>query len=433
MTIREILARREAIRTELRAIHDGASGGALSADAQARWTALEGEATTLQSQESRQAALDDLDRRAAGNTIAAGHDTRFEDLAAQVTMVDTIRAQMGGTDAACGRAREVSAELARRSGKTPEGLLFSLVASGAPREQRVFTTTNPGSGPGSNLIQTTVSPNLIDRLRERVLVRALGATVLGGLVGNLNIPRLKSSATAYWVAENTAITESDPATDFIGLTPHHVGGLTALSRNMLMQPSLDVTRMVENDLMKLIAVAIDQAAIAGGGANQPSGLLAAGSGITIVSGGANGQVPAWPNVMNLIGAVDQSNGLDGSPAFLTNAKFVKAARQIAKTPGDTSSNFIMNDPGTLAGYTLGSTQNVPSNLTKGTGTNLSALVFGDWSQLIIGFWSELDILVNPYDSTAYASGGVLVRAMATCDVKIRQPAAFAALTDIIAP
>jgi hypothetical protein len=39
----------------------------------------------------------------------------------------------------------------------------------------------PAGGPGSNVIQTTVSPNLIDRLRERVLVRRLGATVLGGL------------------------------------------------------------------------------------------------------------------------------------------------------------------------------------------------------------------------------------------------------------
>jgi hypothetical protein len=76
---------------------------------------------------------------------------------------------------------------------------------------------------------------------------------------------------------------------------------------------------------------------------------------------------------------------------------------------------------------------VPATFTKGTGTALSALIFGDWSQLLLGFWSELDILVNPYDSTAYAAGGVLIRAMMTCDVEIRHPLSFAAITDLIAP
>jgi HK97 family phage major capsid protein len=185
--------------------------------------------------------------------------------------------------------------------------------------------------------------------------------------------------------------------------------------------------------MKLLAVALDQAAITGGGANQPSGLLAAGSGINIVAGGTNGAAITWANIIALIGAVDQSNGLDGSPAFLTNAKVVKSARQITKTAGDTSSNFIMSDPNTLAGFPLGNTQNVPATGTKGTGTALSSLIFGDFSQLVLGFWSELDILVNMYDSTAYAAGGVLVRAMMTADVKIKQPLAFGAITDVIAP
>jgi hypothetical protein len=79
-----------------------------------------------------------------------------------------------------------------------------------------------------------------------------------------------------------------------------------------------------------------------------------------------------------------------------------------------------------------STQNVPSNGTKGTSSGVcSALIFGDWSSLYIGFWSELDLLVNPFDSTAYAAGSVLVRAMMTCDVQLRHAAAFAATTDIL--
>ncbi len=432
-TMRELLARREAIRTELRALHDGANGADLTTEQRARWDALETEANGLADQERRQAMLDSLDRRSTGERIGGTGDSSFDALAGQVTALDVIRAQMGGTDAAAGRAREVSQEIARRSGRSPEGLYFSMSASGAPAvEQRVFTTAAPAGGPGSALIQNTVSPNLIDRLRERVMVRRLGATVLGGLQGNLAIPRLKASATAAWVGENVALTPSDPQTEQVSFTPKHCGGIVELSRQMIQQPSLDVSRLVENDLAMLLAVALDAAAIKGGGTSQPSGLLASGSGITIVPGGTDGLAPTWANVLALIEAVDVANALDGSLAFLTNGKVVKANRTTLKTSGDTSSNFIQTDPNTLAGYTLASSQNVPSNGTKGSGTALSSLIFGDWSQLFIGFWSEMDLLVNPYESTAYSKGNVQVRAMLTADIQLRHPLAFAAMTDVIA-
>jgi hypothetical protein len=49
---------------------------------------------------------------------------------------------------------------------------------------------------------------------------------------------------------------------------------------------------------------------------------------------------------------------------------------------------------------------------------------------MLGIWSEVDLLVNPFDSTAYARGGVLVRAMATCDIAVRHPNAFVFAEDI---
>jgi HK97 family phage major capsid protein len=199
-----------------------------------------------------------------------------------------------------------------------------------------------------------------------------------------------------------------------------------------MQPSLDVTRMVEDDLTKLIAVALDYAAMVGGGSNQPSGLMASGSGINLVHGGTNGLAISWANVQALVKAVDVANALDGSLGFVTNGYVTASMRQTLKTTADTSSNFIMTAPDSLAGYQLGSTQNVPNSLTRGSGTGLSPLIFGDWSQLILGFWSELDILVNPYESTAYSKGNVQVRCMATADIELRHPLAFAALDDIIA-
>ncbi len=272
---------------------------------------------------------------------------------------------------------------------------------------------------------------MIDILRAKSVVRKMGGTVLAGLVSNLALPRLTGSATPYWVAENAPITQSTPTFDNVVFTAKNAGGIVGMSRTVLQQSSPDVEAIVEGDLARLLATALDQVALVGGGANQPSGLLASGSGITVVGGATNGLGPTWDNVLALIEAVDVANALDGSLGFVTNGRVVKTNRTTLKTDADTASNFIQSDPNALAGYPLASTQNVPSNLAKGTSSALSALIFGDWSSLYIGFWSELDLLVNPFDSTAYAAGSVLVRAMMTCDVQLRHPLAFSALTDII--
>ena len=74
----------------------------------------------------------------------------------------------------------------------------------------------------------------------------------------------------------------------------------------------------------------------------------------------------------------------------------------------------------LAGYPVAMTSLVPSQ----------AIIFGTWSDLLVGFWSELDVLVNPYESTAYSKGNVQVRAMATCDVALRHVESFAFADDV---
>ena len=71
---------------------------------------------------------------------------------------------------------------------------------------------------------------------------------------------------------------------------------------------------------------------------------------------------------------------------------------------------------------------VPTDL--GAGTDEHGLIYGDWSELLIGIWSEIDILVNPYESTAYSKGNVSIRAMATVDCAVRHPAAFVSATGV---
>jgi HK97 family phage major capsid protein len=170
-------------------------------------------------------------------------------------------------------------------------------------------------------------------------------------------------------------------------------------------------------------------AIKGGGSNEPTGILGT-SGIGSVAVGTNGGAITWPLVIDLIAEVDVDNALTGSLAFLTNSKVVKSARKIPKV-ASTDSVMIMETASTMADYQLANTNLVPSNLTKGTSSGVcSALIFGNFADLILGYWSELDVLVNPYESTAYSKGNIQIRAMLTADIDVRHAESFAAIQDL---
>jgi len=423
MNLRELQEQRHHTVVEMRAVLDKAEleKRDLTADEAARFDSLKAEAAKTEAAIQRQTTLDDSERRAVGRPVNGTGDQNFDMELRNFSVVRAI-AGAAGLRVDDGREKELSAELERRSGRKAEGVMVPYQVM----ERRVLTTALPAGGPGSNVIATDFRGDLfIDRLRAAMVVRRLGARVLTGLVGNLAIPALSASATAGWVAENTALTPSDPEFRQVGLTPKHAGGIVEMSRNMLMQSSPDVESLVRDDLALILAEAVDSVAVVGGGANEPSGILAT-SGIGDVAMGATGGAPTWAKVLDLIAELENADTT--GKAFLTNPSVVKKCRQTLKDAG--IPGYLMDAPDDLAGYPLASTTLVPSDLTKSTGTGLSALIFGNFTDLIIGFWSELDILVNPFESTAYSKGNVSVRAMMTLDLAVRHPESFAAIKDI---
>ena len=83
--------------------------------------------------------------------------------------------------------------------------------------------------------------------------------------------------------------------------------------------------------------------------------------------------------------------------------------------------------GKLADLAVSSTNQVP--LKTGT-PNTGRLILGDFSQVLLGLWGSVDLLVNPYAESAYARGGVLIRAMMTADMNVRHPQAFVVADDV---
>jgi HK97 family phage major capsid protein len=396
----------------------------LSADEQSAFDDGKSALEKLDRDIKNQEFLNEHERRMAGEPVTNG-DSGFDAQCHDFSIRKAIASQIFGLQVDAGREREVSQEIERRAGVKPEGMFVPMSVF----EKRVVLSTTTGG----TLVTADYRPEqFIDRLREAMVVRRLGARTLTGLSGNVAIPSLTGSVSFTWVAENQALSLSDPTFGQITLTPKHAGVITEVSRNMILQSSPDIEEILRNDFAQVLARGLDSAAIKGGGTNEPTGILSA-SGVTeIVGAGGNGLAPTYVNVLALIAALANAN-VTGSLGFLTNTKVTTKLAQILKTTADTSSNFIMANPGetTLAGYPLGVTNLVPSNLTKGSGSSLSALIFGNFDDLLIGYWSAFDLLVNPYESTAYTKGNVQIRGMMTVDIAMRHTESFAKLADVI--
>ena len=272
--------------------------------------------------------------------------------------------------------------------------------------------------------------SFIDALRNRMVLPGLGAQFLPGLVGNVAIPKLTTATTAYWVAENSAPTEGAPVFGQVTMTPKTVAAFVDFSRRLSLQGTPAVEGLVRDDLTRGLAIAIDEAAIGAGATNKPTGVRGT-SGIGSVAIGTNGGAPTWASIVNLVREVDVDNALNGAASFLTNAKVKAKLAQTLKTSGDTASQFLLGPPyNDLYGYPFSVSNQVPSNLTKGSSSGIcSAMLFGVWSNLLIGQWSGIDLLVDPY--TGSSAGTVRVTAFADVDVAVRYAEAFAAVLDYL--
>lgn len=318
-------------------------------------------------------------------------------------------------------------EKARKLGRNVQGILIPEEVLSGKREVTVGVANSGGELVATNLL----AQDFVELLRNATPVMGLGPTVLPGLVGNVAIPRQSGGATTYWVAESVAPTESDQTFDQVTLSPKTLAANTKYSRKTLLQTTPAIEGLVREDLARVMGIELDRAAISGSGAsNQPTGILnTTGIGSVVAAADAgNGGALAWADVIAFITKLAEANALRGNLAYLSNAQVSSALRTTPKVSGYPM--FIQENVNELAGYNFAQSQNIPANGTKGTGTALSSMVFGNFRDLLIGEWGGLDMIVDPYSYST--QGGVQITIFRDVDLNVRHPVSFAAATDIIA-
>ena len=335
---------------------------------------------------------------------------------------------MAGQGRLDGLEAEASQEIARRSGKAPDG--FWLPHSALIEKRAGMTVTGDSGIYGGKTVATEVL-GFIDALRPLLACARAGATLMSGLTSNVGLPRHKAASTATWKPEVGALDEATPEIEQLLLSPKRIGAWTKFSKQLVAQSSPDVEAFVKRDLMEAIAVGFDYAAINGTGADdQPTGILAT-SGIGNVAGGTTGLAPAFSHLLALVAAVANSNALAGRPGFVFSTKAEAKLRGTVKVASTDSKMILEEGQLTLAGQPWLASNNAPDNLTKSTSVGVcSAILFGNWQDLILASFGEgVDMVVDPFTLATTGQTRVVVNSLA--DVGVRRAASFAAMKDAL--
>lgn len=384
-----------------------ASSPTLTPEGQAKFDSLKGEITALEGQEARAQFVEDAERRSLGTV-----DAPRAALESRITLVEAITSQIEQRGAT-GALGEFNAEQKRQGVTAKHG---GILVPSSLFEQRATQTTTTNS---KIVPDDYRADQFIGLLRNALAVRSLGARVLSGLRGDVVIPKQTAAGTAFWVAEQAALTESNPTFDSIRLEPKHVGALSSVSRQLLQQANPSIEQLLRDDMVSVVGLAVDKAMLHGQAVNnEPVGILN-----TVGIQTASLASLSWASLVAMLEKLSLENITPN--AMLTHAK---ASTKLQTTLKDATvgSEYLMAN-GRVAGVPV----NVTNQLDKKAGSpDKGRVLVGDFSQLIIGEWGSAEILANPYAAGYYEKGAVQLRIMATMDMVVRNPKAFVLAEDL---
>ena len=404
------------IAADLRAKYD-----ALQAETDAaKRKALAAEVETL-TNELRDAQLNEAAQRALLNQRVLGTPEQKElkrfSLAKFIREAATNRALSGFESE---MSQEAEKEM-RAAGQTLTGFGIPSILLGV----RTFDNNNITTPTEGAEFAAITQWSYIDALRDAMLGAKLGVRYIPGMQGDARIVK-GGGMHAYWLAEEAQASKEKESFAALDMKPHGLQILGGYTYDILKQSSLDVERILWDELVRAHAQAVDAAIFNGSGSSgQPLGILA-NPGIGSVAIGDNGGAITHAKLVELETVVGNNNGLFGRLAYVTNSKVAGAMKSTAQQAG--YPRYIMED-GRANGFDVHVTNAIPSNLTKGTASGIcSAAIFGNFEEVLVPQWGGLDMIVDPF--TPKDKRVVEVTAIAYHDVCVRRPACFAAIKDI---
>jgi len=321
---------------------------------------------------------------------------------------------------------DVADQCVRSFGQNPEGffvptdVIVGKTRSFAQRDMTVGTFGNGGA-----LVPTQVPTSIIELLRNQSICLRAGATFLGGLTGNMAMPRQTSANQPQSLGETAQVNNTDITIDQVPMSPKRVSANTIYSKQLVLQSSPDVEAAIQRDLITTVAIKHDYLMINGSGANdEPLGILTAPNVQQLTFGGA----ASWAKIVDFETKLGNMNADRGALAYATSpsVKGIWKTTAVALTGATTVSSRVLWEEGNFGddstdgkvnSYRAMSTNQIPGN----------RVIFGNWNDLVFGMWGGLDIIVDPYTLSRKAEISVVVHSW--IDSVLRHPQSFCVSID----
>lgn len=327
---------------------------------------------------------------------------------------------------------------ARQEGLDPMGGMVPWFALGsAPVTlDEVARGTRANVSTVQDIVSPTVPGPFAALLRNLSTIGRAGATFLDLPGHKANIVQQTGTGGATWVAENPGSdsSRSNLTAAVVAMAAKTIMSTTAVSRQSIFSAQgggWDLEAIIRSDLAQAIAIAIDLAGVNGlGASNQPLGILQDTLVSTFALGTNGGTLDRTAaSTLEFTVATANADRPNANLAYVTTP----AARKKARLTQDFSGSSVpmWHDDNTVLSYPAFASQQMPSNLTKGTSTTVcSAWIFGAFEQLIVAsFGGGIDVVVDPYVLKLQNMVDVTVRAFV--DVGDARPSAFQKILDCI--
>ena len=286
---------------------------------------------------------------------------------------------------------------------------------------------------GGALVIPMYSQEIIQALVAETVMRKAGCPVIDMPNGNLFLPAVDSLATAYWVGENSAPTDSAPSFSQLVMNAKKLAAEVPISNDLIRYGMGNTETMIQADIATALAIAEDAALLEGTGTSySPKGVktwqLAANAVAT--TGTSLAQIKA--DLYKCVARQHAANVKDLKKAWFMHpsVKSFLAGQETTTGLGTTWANEL-SQKGTLLGYPVYTT-------TQISGTSGSAPVYlVDLGYCLIGTGLNLEIRFTPYgsftDSTGHTISGSskdmsVYNALLEVDFVVKKSAAVSSIT-----
>lgn len=293
-------------------------------------------------------------------------------------------------------------------------------------------------GAGGVTIPRPSAQTLIDLLTPRVLVRSMGAMVHDMPAGEMRNAKALTGPTASYAGENAPIVESEPTFGKVDEKFKKLTSLVPIGNSLLRHSNMSVGRLIRDQMIRFMSLREDLAFIRGDGTGDtPKGVRNWCLPGNLQLAVANTALVVEAALRKMVSQVEDANVAMVMPGWMMRASTKNFLANLRDPDSGVKLFPSIEANGTLWGYPIGLSSQIPNNL--GAGTNQTEVYFVDFAEIMIGDSMDITVatsteaaFVNTSGETvsAFQSDLTLMRAIAEHDLAPAHDEGIAVLTGV---